>query len=91
MKKLISLLVEFFLNFWKFFFGTSRTSMEKEVRPKGGAMIIKSPLPTLIPSQVAPLWGTNPMFFPKHTGFKPSMREQHLGRRRSRFYFNKNR
>jgi len=35
-------------------------------------------------------YGGNPEFYPRRKKFKGFMREQHLGRRRSRFYFNKN-
>jgi len=33
----------------------------------------------------------NPEFHTRRKGFKGYMREQHLGRRRSKYYFNKNR
>jgi len=35
--------------------------------------------------------GAIPLYIPQRKKFKGFQREQHLGRRRSRFYFNKNR
>ena len=44
-----------------------------------------------LPPLSAVTFGGSPEFYPKRKKFKGYQREQHLGRRRSKYYFNKNR
>lgn len=90
MKKIYLAIVEFFMSLVAYFKHNEMEVANVKVNPTE-AMRITNPLPMIQPDTRMFISTGSRMYFPKKTKFKPSMREQHLGRRRSRFYFNKNR
>jgi hypothetical protein len=86
--KTFKLIVEFFMNIFYFLFG-KKVPIQTATSLSSQPMRIEA-LPELSPEQVRNFGGINPIFIPKRTKFKGYMRERHLGSRRSKYCFNKN-
>jgi hypothetical protein len=90
MKNLYLSIADFFVRLWKVLFSKHYPSYLKEPE-KGLVRLTESgALTELAPDQVYNPAYIHPIYFPPRNKFKPCQREFHLGRRRSRFYFNKN-